>query len=86
MMSYTLLLLSDNCININILNALEYIAFHKWINFLKASYEFLDFNSLGTVFIIITCCTCVRKLTCTLDKMQVIVVSPCFNVIFRYKI
>ena len=84
-MSHTILFISHNCINIYILYALENIALYKRIHLFQVTDQFLDFYTFGAIFVIAGSAG-ICKFTCTLNKMEIIVVTPCLNIILPHQI
>ena len=84
-MSHTILLISHNCINIYILYALENVSLYKRVHLFQVTDQFLDFHTFGAVFVIAGS-TGICKFTCTLNKMEIIVVTPCLNIILPHQI
>ena len=84
-MSHTILFISHNCINIYILYALENVALYKRIHLFQVTDQFLDFYTFGAIFVIAGSAG-ICKFTCTLNKMEIIVVTPCLNIILPHQI
>ena len=85
-MLHAILFICHDSAQIHIFHAAEYIGFHKRIDLLQGFDQFLDLHAFGTVFIVIACCTCIRKLACTLNEMQIIVITPCLDSILADQI
>ena len=84
-MTDAILLVANNGINIDVLNAFENIAFYKRVHLLQVADQFLNLHTLGAV-LVVAGGTGICKLACALDKMQVIVIPPCLDVLFTHQI
>ena len=80
-MLLTFRLIRNYSIQIYIFNTLENISLHVWIHLFQSCDQLFDLHTLGTVLLIITCRTGICELACTLNEMQIIIISPCFNII-----
>ena len=69
-MSYSVLLICDDCFKIYILYALEDVGFYKGIVLLKLCDQFFCLQSLRRCCsVLVTGCAGVREMTCTLKEM-----------------
>ena len=73
-----MLLISHNSVDIDIFHTFKNISLHKWIDLFQIPDQFLDLHTLGTILIIASS-TGIRKFAGTLDKMKIIVISPCLD-------
>ena len=79
MMFHAVLFIGDDRAQVDILHALENIPFDKGIGLLQGSDQVLDLHTFGGTAAIGTAGgTGIGKAACTLDKMQVVVISPVF--------
>ena len=85
MMFHTILLVSYNGTQIHILHALKDIALYKRIRLLELPDKILHLYTLRCI-LTATGCTGIREFTCTLDKMQVIIIPPLLDIIFSDQI
>ena len=67
-MTDAILLVANNGINIDVLNAFENIAFYKRVHLLQVADQFLNLHTLGAV-LVVAGGTGICKLACALDKM-----------------
>ena len=81
MMAHTTGFVANHRIQIDILHALKDITFHKWIGLLQFCDQLLHFHSLGTSLLVIAGGTGICKFAGTLDEMQMVIVSPGFDII-----
>ena len=81
MMFLTILLICYNRAQIHIFHALKDIALYKRIRLLELSDKILHLYTLRCI-LTATGCTGIREFACTLDKMQIIIISPLLDIIF----
>ena len=86
MMPHTLLLIGDDRIQIHIFHTLKNIALDKGILFLHLPDQFLDLDPLGAVLLVVAGGTGVCKFAGTLDKVQMVVIPPCLDIILPHKV
>ena len=79
-MFHSIFFVCDNCMKINIFHTSENIIFNNRIFLRKFMDQFFNLSPLGTFFCATTGCTVLCKAACTLDKMQVIIISPVFDI------
>ena len=85
MMFHTILLVSYNGTQIHILHALKDIALYKRIRLLELSDKILHLYTLRCI-LTATGCTGISEFACTLDKMQIVIISPLLDIIYSDKI
>ena len=79
------LFVCNDGVNIDIFNAFENIAFHLWVNFFHLTNHIFDFLTLGSI-IRVAGSASIRKLAGTLDKVQIVIITPALNFILTDKI
>ena len=73
-------------IQIDILHALENVALHEWILLFQGADQLFDLHTLGLVFFVVAGGAGVGELAGTLDKVQVVGITPCLDVILAHQI
>ena len=87
MMLHTILFIRDHRTQIHILHTLEDVSFHKWIRLRKLMDQFLYLQTFGIALsILITRRTGICKFARTLDKMQMVRIAPCLNIVLAHEI
>lgn len=79
------LFVCNDGVNIDIFNAFENIAFHLWVNFFHLANHIFDFLTLGSI-IRVAGSASIRKLAGTLDKVQIVIITPALNFILTDEI
>ena len=87
MMFHAVLFIGDDRAQVDILHTLENVSFYKGIGLLQGSDQVLDLHTFGGTAAIGTAGgTGIGKTACTLDKMQIVVISPVFDVVLADQI
>ena len=75
-MAFSILLIANHRIQIDIFHTLEDIALDEWIRLFQCLDQLFDLHTFGFCLFIITGSTGVSKFTCALNEMQIVIISP----------
>ena len=71
----------------DIFDAFENIALYKRVGFFHFGNKFFGLKALGTCLAVgVTGCAGVCEVACALDEVEVIIVTPVFDIILAYKV
>lgn len=86
-MFHAVFFIGNDCMKIHVFHTSENITFNMGIYLLKLRNEIFDLHSLGNTGAVCTAgSTGISELAGTLDKMQVVVISPRLDIILAYQI
>ena len=75
-MTFSILFVANNRIQIDILHTSENITLDKWVRLFQCPNQLFDLHTFGFCFFVITGGAGVSKFTSTLNEMQIVIISP----------